>query len=503
MAKIKTFSMTATKLSMGLVPLVLVLLLITIPPVVGQSPPLKNDFTLVYGSSTNEDVCAMEFFSDDIVYIAGDNKLFLTKFNVSKIISGNLFPDWSFSRDRNDTVAYFGDMIIDSSENIYLVGTVKENDSPYDRDIFFMKFDSTGTLELNITWGTASDESTTGKLWTYHPAHPDGNCLVIDSTNNVYIAGMQDDDVVLIKFNALGEYQWNRTWSTLTISDPEGPSEDYCQDITIDSNDNIYIAIAAIDDHLDFHSTVLKYNSNGFLLWNTTCENIFLPGWSGLTEPPAKILVNSGGLFYYSTLYLTKFDLNTGNYMWNKTILSAYPIKMDYNSVGDPVILTGIPLEIDTSPGHGTCDLLSFTLDGVVQINETVPFQINPFDFSIDSNDNAFILSYTSYAANSVYITKIDSFGEISYTYSYGSPEFEFGADFPSRIHVDDSNNIYVSGKTTGFGGEGDFNVFFARFSPPIPSTESIPFDLFVFLTSAALITVCTIAVVVYIRKSK
>lgn len=495
MEKYKEFALIIKKFSIGLVPLLIFSIIITSSYVYAETKPLENDFTLFWGSPNDEEVYAMEFITDEIVYVAGDIGnwstgpagyfqttvgFFLTKLNVSKLRSGNSFPDWLFSWERTDAIGIFGDMIIDSLGNIYVAGTVDKGGD--NRDIFLMRFNDAGTLEWNITWATNGDESTSGVpgYWAsgYSEDHPDGKCLIMDSANNVYIAGKSGMDIVLIKYNNLGIYQWNRTWN---IYDPYGvPSNDYCEDIKIDSNDNIYIAIASDDRFFG----VLKCNTEGIIQWNTTFGIDLSIDPPFRTDPPANILINSDGLFYYSTDYLTKFDLSTGIHLWNNSINTSFICKMDYDSMGNLVILTGISTDYHLYPGAGTYQLTTFTSDGLVKVNSTDLYAKNPLDFCIDSDDNIYTLSHVENDKAAVNILKINSNGERQYTFYWGSPEIENHDDYASKIYIDSSDNIYVSGKTSGFGSEGDFNIFFTSFSPMTPTDSAFPFELIVIIIS-------------------
>lgn len=486
--KNQKFYLIITKLSLGLISLLIVSLLLISSPVYGKADPLKNDFTLVWGGPEDEKVYAMEIFSDDIVYVAGDIGtwdphvgggswhtsvgFFLTRLNVSKLRSGNPFPEWLFNWERTDAIGIFGDMIIDSSENIYVAGTVHN-------DIFLMRFNNAGILDWNITWGIGGVDSTYG----FNSQHPDGKCLIMDSANNVYIAGRSGEDVVLLKYNNFGEYQWNRTWNILPAFGGYDPSDDYCEDIKIDSNDNIYIAVAAEGSYWSDHFAILKCNTDGIIQWNTT---IFKP----FHYPSAGILKDSNGLFFYATTYLTKFGLNTGTHLWNNSIWAGPLIKMDFDSLGNLMILTA------------DCRINTFTSDGIIQVNFTsldyYGDSIESTDFSIDSEGNIFILGYISSSRDAVCMLKINPSGENQYIYSWGSPEDERYDDFPSKIFVDSSDNIYVSGCTLGFGGSGDLNLFFAAFSQTVSSTSTVPFSL----TFVVLTTMCT-CVILLIRKKR
>lgn len=481
----KKSDMVLRKLFIFQVSIAIVLLLITLPPVRGEEDPLKEDFTFVGGSSNDEEVLAMEFITDEIVYLAGDMGndthpagFFLMKLNVSKLRAGNPNYDWSFFWQRTDAMSSFGDMIIDSSGNIYIVGTLHTNG----KDIFLMRFNSVGTLEWNITWGTSGLECTKGIPGPIDYSHPFGKCLVLDSANNVYIVGKSETDVVLIKYNNLGIYQWNQTWDIYNQGglDVEG----YCIDIEIDSNGNIYLALAVEISYSFDECQVIKCNSDGFIQWNTT---FFYTSY--YYQAPLKLLLDTDGLFYCSDRHLMKFDLNSGEILLNKplyhyTIFSAIPIKMDHDPQGNLIILGGT----DPSETVKDAQLLSFTTDMTVQANYSYSSYRMPVDFCNDNDDSTFILFDWNY------IQKINPDGIFQYQFDWG-----YAGDISSKIYIDPSDNIYVSGSTTAFGF-GDYNIFFTALSLSKKSlSQGIPFDV----SCVILIGMFTGIIILIINKKK
>ncbi|MFX1315025.1 MAG: SBBP repeat-containing protein [Promethearchaeota archaeon] len=443
--------------------------------------PLKNNFTFVWGGSDHENLKGMRSSSQNIFYIAGetdsidpDGDIYLLKLNTTELKAGNPFPDWLRVYGGNNA-EIFGDMIVDSSGNVYIAGsTYSYGSGSY--DLFLLKYNDAGTLEWNITWGTIWWE-VTGDYYEYSNA----NCLAIDSMNNIYVVGIFEYlDVLLVKYNSLGEYQWNRTWNILPAYGGWDPSEDTPLDIKIDSNDNIYVAVRAEGSYYGDHSAILKCNTEGVLLWNTT----FPPSTS---YRGANLLLNSNGIFFCSSFFLAKFDPNIGNHLWNISIWQSNRFNaMKFDSSGNIIILC----TAGWLSGNGVI-VEKFGLDGMLYWNKTFPshpsYSCDSRDIYIDTEGNIFALAS---AMADVLILKYDTVGELQYNYFWGSPE----VDLPARIFVDSDENIYVSGITTGFGGEGDYNVFFAGFSKRIRSEPAIfGYNFFLLLGILSIISIYTI----------
>ena len=88
----------------------------------------------------------------------------------------------------------------------------------------------------------------------------------LDSANNIYIGGTTNvsgtKDIILVKYNSLGEFQWNLTCKI--------PKDVCCNDIIIDTLDNIYILGQVYGGSSDYGmwllSTIIRVICYGTLL---------------------------------------------------------------------------------------------------------------------------------------------------------------------------------------------------------------------------------------------
>jgi len=146
-------------------------------------------------------------------------------------------------------VEYAEAIAIDSLGNIFLAGYTNNSG---DYDMCLVKFDSSGVYQWNVTWGGSEDEM--------------ARAIVLDSSENIYLAGTLDDgpnaNMSLVKFNNLGEYQWNSTWG--------GIDADNAYAIALDSFGNIYLAGDTEIPGNDEDMCLVKFNSLGEYQWNST-----------------------------------------------------------------------------------------------------------------------------------------------------------------------------------------------------------------------------------------
>ena len=190
--------------------------------------------------------------------------------------------------------------VLDFSGNILLVGSTYSFGAG-DEDMVLVKFNRSGILQWNTTWGGDGFDRCYGGS--------------IDSSENMYLVGVTDSfdlgggDIALVKYDKYGEQQWNRTWG--------GIEHDAGRGITIDSLDNIYLVGQTKSFGAGDHDIILiKCNENGLQQWNRT--------WGGISQDIGEdVVVDQSGNVYLvgfseSNIVLAKYDLN-GIQQWNRT----------------------------------------------------------------------------------------------------------------------------------------------------------------------------------------
>ena len=176
--------------------------------------------------------------SSDNIYVTGHTKggldsntnsgghdIFLVKYNSS----GTRQWTQQLGSSEND----FGlGVTVDSSDNIYITGYTEGgldgNTNSGERDIFLVKYNSSGTKQWTQQLGT--------------PTYEEANGVTVDSSDNIYVTGWTrgkldtysgGDDTFLVKYNSSGVKQWTRQFGT--------SSSDIGIGVTVDSSDNIYV----------------------------------------------------------------------------------------------------------------------------------------------------------------------------------------------------------------------------------------------------------------------
>ncbi|MCX6647718.1 MAG: hypothetical protein NTY09_15360 [bacterium] len=301
--------------------------------------------------------------------------------------------------------------------------------------------------------------SRTGWARTWGAGNQDrGYGLVVDHEGSVYVTGSYysncdfdpgpgtdfhnsngNRDTFISKFDSSGNFQWVRTW------DDSASFGGGAQDITCDSDNNIYVSGYFFGNNVDFdpgpgvdlHSYhggggdpyVTVFNSNGDFIWARTwgsdeasfasvalgvsvdsAHNVYVAGnWWGTGDfdpGPGELILSSNTEQWDA--FITKFN-STGEHQWayliGGTLLDmAYGCHVDAN---DDVYVTGYYCEtVDFDPGP----------DEVLHNDAT-------------EGDN--------------FLWKLDGDGNHLWSRAFGN-------GYPFRMANDSANNIYVCGNFEG-----------------------------------------------------
>jgi len=257
----------------------------------------------------------------------------------------------------------------------------------------------------------------------------------VDSNGNIYIAGMTSGhldgninsglyksneantllDAFFIKYDNNGTKIWTKQFGTSSNDDVES--------LTIDNNDNIYLAgmsYATIDEKNPIKTYrdgfVARFDVNGTKLWIN--QN------TGSTDlSPSKIKSDKFGNVYTTGYVVNRLD-NNQTYVGNS---DAYIIK--YSSSGEKIWVKQF---------------------GSKQYDK-------PIDIEFDGVDNVYIVGWTQgemdYKAHNgsseefakdIFLTKYSKDGEKFWTKQFGD---NFN-DTPVGIVIDNGNNLYIAGDT-------------------------------------------------------
>lgn len=216
-------------------------------------------WTIQFGSDPYDEVGSLTLDSSGNVYVVGskfvhtdgrgpDYKIgFLSKYDSN---SNELwtrvfeFPDSSHAKS----------VVVNSLGEIYIAGqNIKLNSYPFgDIDAFLKKYSSAGN-----------------EIWTRKfgaPAAKDSiNSVIVDSSGNIYVAGLTYSDAFLKKYDSTGSELWTRQFGSYGGAEAFSVSTDISGNIYVAGYINNYTRDQVRSDGDD--AFIRKYDSSGNELW--------------------------------------------------------------------------------------------------------------------------------------------------------------------------------------------------------------------------------------------
>jgi hypothetical protein len=163
-----------------------------------------------------------------------------------------------------------------------------------------VKYNSSGTIQWQRTLGgTATTDVAYG--------------IAIDSSDNVYITGVADTDIVTAKYDSSGAIQWQRRLS--------GAGTDFAYGITCDASSNVLIT-GWTDSQGSGLADILtvKYNSSGTLQWQRIIGSATADEGRGVAADTAGNVYVAGSTS--TDAAVVKYD-SSGTLQWQRTFGGA------------------------------------------------------------------------------------------------------------------------------------------------------------------------------------
>lgn len=275
---------------------------------------------------------------------------------------------------------------VDSDGNVYVVGTTSGNiDNQINNgtgDVYLNKYDAAG----NVIWTRllgASDSAS-------------GYSVAVDSSDNVVIAGQTSvpltdvayggtGDTFVTKFDSTGQEQWTRQAAPYAA--------DGANAVTIDSNDNIFIA-GYVNGAIDSSATnnggtdafLTKLDSDGALQYNKQF------GTSGNDAATDVVVDNAGNVF-------VTYNDGTNGYVRkyvDETADNPPTFETDLGAVGSDGAVTGLALD-----GSGNVYVSGYTSNSSLNGTVTQAHSGGVDGFVTKLDDSTGAISFVSYVGTS------------------------------------------------------------------------------------------------------
>jgi len=352
-----------------------------------------NGYGVAVGSSGN-------IYVTGVAPVSGNNTLQLAKYNTSGAIQ------WQRSLSSSGNTVQSQNITVDSSENIYVVGSSVIGGTSRSQ---IAKYDSSGSIQWqrNLTGGAAC------KFYD----------VATDSSGNVYAVGVDvsNTNAIVVKYNSSGTLQWQRN-----IVGTGGLSRGF--GIAVDSSSNVYIT--GLDTPSVLSDVLLiKYNSSGTLQWQRSLDG-------GSSDVGASVATDSSGNVYvagYSVasgvnhIQIEKYD-TSGTIQWQRSLSSVSTDQANRITVDSSgsVYITGI-----SSNSPSGLIVAKYNTSGVIQWQRKFSTNMTGQGVSVDSLGNVYVsgdIYLSSNAAYNILIAKLPGDGSLTGTYTLGGSSFTYAA---------------------------------------------------------------------------
>jgi hypothetical protein len=345
-----------------------------------------SGWSKVYGGSGNDPAYGNLVQTSDGGYaLAGDTNSFgaggLDAWLVKTDVVGNMQWNMTYGGAFDDSAS---DMI-QTKDGGYALGGYSNLFGPGNADFWLVKINATGNMQWNKTYGDIGSDLAYGVVQT-----SDGGYALAGFTNSLGAGGF---DVWLVKTNPTGDMQWNKTYG--------GTGNDHGYSL-VQTSDGGY-AIAGQTNSFGAGNSdfwLVKTDASGNLQWNKTY------GGSGAENEYCIVQTSDGGYAMVGNtasfgaggadVYFVKTD-GSGNMQWSKTFGGAsgdYGLHMDQTTEGG-YVLCGYA----NSFGAGGSDAYVVKTDasGNIQWNKTYGGANNEAAYEIiQTNDGGYTIGIST-----------------------------------------------------------------------------------------------------------
>jgi predicted secreted protein len=366
--------------------------------------------------------------------------------------------------------------IIQTSDGGYAISGDTASFGAGGTDYWLIKTDAAGNMQWNKTYGGSLAESEAAMCQT-----SDGGYALVGDTKSF---GAGSNDFWLVKTDAAGNMQWNKTYG--------GTGADLGINV-VQTGDGGY-ALAGYTNSFGAGSNdfwLIKTDDAGNMQWNKTyggtgtdfCFNVIQTGDGGYALAGPTTSFGAGGM----DIWLVKTDA-AGNMLWNQTHGGTGTDYMDQmiQTVGGGYAIAGFT----TSFGAGSADvwLVKTDASGNMQWNKTYGGTGSDNGFHMTQTlegGYAIIGSTASFGAggNDIWLVKTDTNGVMEWNQTYGGT----GTDDGRSIIQTTDGGYALAGNTNSLGAGGnDFYVLKTDESGIVP--EGLTIGVMLLLSTAAVI---------------
>ncbi len=305
-----------------------------------------------------------------------------------------------------------------------------------------------------MTIGGANDD------WAFDVINTnDGGFITVGYTNSF---GQGNSDVYIVKLDNNRNIEWTRTIGGT------GNDEGYA---IYQTSDNNYIIAGSTSSFGEgnYDAYLLKIDNNGNIIWTLSLGGINNDHFRDVIETSDGGFIAVGSTETFgaggSDVYIAKIS-KWGTVQWTKTFGgTGLEISSSVQETRDNgYIIAGLT----GSYGQGGLDMMLIKLNSLGNIEWAKTIGGTGWDYAtsaIETNDGGFVLAGMTASfgpsLNNVYVVKLDSLGNLAWTFVIGGNMAEEAAD----VIETNAGELIVVGKTFSYG-MGTEDVYIVKLSP-------------------------------------
>ncbi|MFQ6066756.1 MAG: hypothetical protein ACE5K3_05725 [bacterium] len=328
---------------------------------------------------------------------------------------------------------------IDRARSIYLVGTTES--FGVGEDHFLVKYSPEGDTLWEKTWDRGGNDS--------------GRSVAVDPQSAVYVAGDTYSsgggsyDALLVKRTPEGKILWEKTWG--------GENSECATAVAVDTEGTVYLVGSISPPARPGDGFVVKYTSQGEILWEKT--------WGGGLEDYVctAVVDATGNLYLAGSTYSSRRDRDAflvkyaseGEILWEKTwggTSQEGVAAVAVDTEGNVYVVGSV-----STPGYREDAFVAkYTPEGQILWDRTWGGEDYEYATAValDTEGNVYLVGFISPLAGSedAFVVKYTSQGEILWEKTWGGAE----CDRASAAVVDATGNLYLAGFTYSYGPAED-----------------------------------------------
>jgi len=274
----------------------------------------------------------------------------------------------------------------------------------------------------------------------------------IDVSGNglIYIAGVSSDDALLLKYDALGQQLWNRTWG--------GTGLECAYAVTVNAMNEAYIVgFTTSWGAGKSDAFIAKFDPYGNVLWSQTW------GDSGEDKAQGVCSILTGEVYMCGSLENTatsSFDIFVVSYDSNGNIKSETVLEADGDQEASDIMISSDNTIFLAGTGQQNTEsdfdmmLIALGSDGNEKFSEFWGYDLNDSAYALDiaEDGNILISGYYSQPGWAAAYIEFNSTGSVVDAKLYEPEEFEGESFWGYDIMCANYAAVYVVGKTTTSG---------------------------------------------------